>query len=297
MTHVGRDDLDRYARIVGSLIRPSPEFALESETGSAIQVERGIIFPNILAAPGTEDRRPLVDHIPPPNDVTAHPNVVDCAGHTRASYAGLLVYCWANACRVALARNAVIEGWQDPLTLWCGVLEMSLGLLQVDRNNFPASLGAETTGAAWSMLALYAAGGCLNDRRWINPAHDFFRSLVAPQQENGAFLYASQSDNPETRWYHEQVLLHAAASYAAQSKDERVEAAVLRAAEYHLNESQPDHASTQPWGLLAFIWNADARSLADQLLHSIQIQYPAGVGGISSMLLADCLYCLPLIPV
>ena len=66
------------------------------------------------------------------------------------------------------------------------------------------------------------------------------------------------------------------------------EAALLNAA-YHLHETQPDHATTEPWGLLAFILNPDTRSLADQLLHTVRVQHPGGARGVTAILLADVL--------
>jgi hypothetical protein len=53
---------------------------------------------------------------------------------------------------------------------------------------------------------------------------------------------------------------------------------------------QPDHATNQPWGLPAFLLCAETRPLADQVLHTA-----ATVGGaspVTSILLADALYCL-----
>jgi hypothetical protein len=123
-------------------------------------------------------------------------------------------------------------------------------------------------------------------------ARNAFGRLVACQRPRGTFLEAGAGDNPETHWYHELLLLHAATSYAAQTRDAAVEAAVARAAEFHLNETQPDHATNQPWALAAFARSPATRSVADGMLHSA-----ATIGrtsGVTSILLADALYCLRL---
>ena len=73
-----------------------------------------------------------------------------------------------------------------------------------------------------------------------------------------------------------------------------VAAAVARATEYHQRETQPDHATTQPWGLFAFAWNPQTHPLADQLLHAVQVQHAGTPDGVSLILLADALYCLRL---
>jgi hypothetical protein len=79
-----------------------------------------------------------------------------------------------------------------------------------------------------------------------------------------------------------------------QAEDRTIAAAVARATVYHQREMQPDHATTQPWGLFAFIWNPETRPLADQLLHAAAVQQPGGIDGVALILLADALYCLRL---
>jgi hypothetical protein len=87
-------------------------------------------------------------------------------------------------------------------------------------------------------------------------------------------------------------MLHAAASYAAQSGDVAVTAAVNRAAEYHLAETQPDHATSQPWGLFAFVNHGQTRLMADEMLHNAKVRAAgAEADGVASILLADALYC------
>ena len=53
-------------------------------------------------------------------------------------------------------------------------------------------------------------------------------------------------------------------------------------------EIQPDHATSQPWALFAFIWNPATRYLADQVLHTAR----STSDGVSLILLADALYCV-----
>ena len=77
-----------------------------------------------------------------------------------------------------------------------------------------------------------------------------------------------------------------------QAEDRTVARAVRRATRFHLNETQPDHATAQPWGLFAFVWNPPTRPLADQLLHADATART--IDGVSLILLADALYCLRL---
>jgi hypothetical protein len=153
-----------------------------------------------------------------------------------------------------------------------------------------AADGAAVVESIWLALAIHAGGELHGepDER----VSDAFDALVKCQQPSGTFLKAGARDNPETHWYHELLLLHAATSYAARTGDPAVEAAVARAAEFHQDETQPDHATNQPWGLAAFIRNASTRPLADGMLHAAATM---GRGsGVTSILLADALYCLRL---
>jgi hypothetical protein len=86
------------------------------------------------------------------------------------------------------------------------------------------------------------------------------------------------------------------ASFAIQTGDACLIAAAARNASFHQAETQPDHATHQPWGLLAFILNPVTHPLADQLLHSATAlsgaSGAAAVSAITSILLANALYCL-----
>src|SRR5258706_498906 len=73
----------------------------------------------------------------------------------------------------------------------------------------------------------------------------------------------------EARWFDELAMLHAAAAYAVMAEDKTVASAVKRNTEFHLRETQADHATRQPFGLFAFIWNEETRSLADGMLHNV----------------------------
>lgn len=141
-----------------------------------------------------------------------------------------------------------------------------------------------------SMLARQVAGEIFGEPSWIQQAGEAFAQLADQQRPSGEFLPADNSKNPESRWYEELVALHAAASYAVRSPSEKINNAVRRSAEFHLNETQPDHATAQPWGLLAFIQHATP--LADQVLHAMQMQYTGQIEGIPLLLLADALYGL-----
>ena len=121
---------------------------------------------------------------------------------------------------------------------------------------------------------------------------DFLTDLASRQQPAGPFLLATASDNPEPHWYHELVLLHALATFATLSQSPDLHPAIDRAALFHLHETQPDHATTEPWAVHAFARHLDTLPLADALLHAAQAQHGGNLDAVSWMLLSDALYCL-----
>jgi hypothetical protein len=145
-------------------------------------------------------------------------------------------------------------------------------------------------GSIWSSLILQIAGDFFDRPMWIEQARLAFECLVAKQRPTGEFLPPDASVHPETRWYDELVILHAAASYEVRVPGPAIRSAVTRSAQYHLNEIQPDHATAEPWGLLAFVQHAPV--LADQVLHAMAMQYPQGITGVPLLLLVDVLYGL-----
>ena len=294
--------LRRYAGVVAQATGGAAggPFSPAAESESAVQVERGAVYAAALAGP--PDERAAAGHVErlvrlaAAGAVPAEVAVVDAAGHHRPVYRPLLVYAWLQAFRLwfEVLPRAEFVRWDEALRAWCDLLEAELGARRAADGVTPASRGAAVTEAAWSALALSAAGRLFVRDAWTDLASDAFGRLVRGQTDGGTFLVPGPSDNPETWWYHELVLLHAAASYAVQAEDRTVAAAVARATDYHLRETQPDHASAQPWALFAFVWNERTRPLADQVLHAAAVQGPAGAGGVPLILLADALYCLRL---
>ena len=117
--------------------------------------------------------------------------------------------------------------------------------------------------------------------------------LIDLQQPSGEFLASDASVSPESRWYDELTLLHAVAHFAILMPTDARAASVRRAAEFHLFNTQPDHATAEPWALLAFVQYAPP--LADQMLLAMSMQYASGVVGIPLLLLRDALYGLRLL--
>ncbi len=288
-------DFRRSAGLIDSMISAEPSFAPTTESQTAIQVERGTVLPRVMKGATAEG---LVERL---IEVTSAGSierfaVVDAAGHHRPVYRPLLVYCWLQAFRLSYETlpRGEFGRWEEGLRPWCDLLEAELGEINWGFAGLPASRGGVASEAAWTALALHVAGKVYVRDAWTDLASDTFGRLTRGQQPSGAFLQASPADNPEPNAYHEFTILHAAASYAVQAEDRTLAAAVAKAAAYHVAETQPDHATEQPWALFPFIWSPPARPLADQLLHAATLSQPGGAEGVPLMLLADALYCLRL---
>jgi hypothetical protein len=300
-----RAAFDRYATIVGGLLSPAVEagtaFGAEAEDDvKRVQAERGVVFPRLLLDAMAAARPQAMEPVERLIALAASPEalqwveVVDRLGHQRPVYRPLLVYSWLQAFRAGyetLPRDQ-FGRWEEASRAWCDELERRLAEFAWPQAPIAAALGAEASEVCWAALALHVAGKVFIRDAWTDLAGDVFGRLVKRQRESGAFLESGSSDNPETRWFAELAILHAAASYAVQAEDRAVASAVARAGELHLAETQPDHATNQPWALFAFIWNPKTRGLADQVLHAAQAA--GGGAGITLMLLADALYCLRL---
>lgn len=295
----------RYARLVRQAM---PDVAaggvtFAAETPASVQVERGLILRDAVTPRAGADAPPdfsTVDRLAELSvagpERLAQVAFVDAAGHARPVYRPLAIYAWLTAYRVAYEwlPPGVFGRWDEALRPWCDLLEAELGPITVADDGTPAIRGGSAAESAWTALALFAAGKVFVRDAWTDLAADTFGRLARGQQPGGAFLAPAPSDHPELTWYHELTILHAAASYAVQAEDRTVARAVARSTRFALGEIEPDHATKQPWGLFAFVWNASARPLADQLLHGVEMRRDAGLDGVSLILLADALYCLRL---
>jgi hypothetical protein len=290
----------RYASLIEAAMGSPGErsWVATAEGAGAVQVERGALCATaMLGGPTVE----AVAQVGPLVQVAAggvppELAVVDARGHRRPVYRPLLVYGWLQAFRswYELLPRADFVRWDEALRAWCDLLEADLGSHEPGDTGTDAARGDAVAESAWSALALFAAGRLFVRDAWTDLASDAFGRLTRGQTPAGTFLTPGPSDNPETWWYHELVLLHAAASYAVQAEDRTAASAVAKATDFHLRETQPDHATSQPWGLFAFVWNERTRPVADQLLHAAAVNRPAGADGVSLILLADALYCLRL---
>lgn len=284
----------RYAGLIEPQIAPSP-FVPTCETATAVQVERGSLFPLVLGKSPPDDRVERLIELTRAGGLH-RVAVIDAAGHHRPLYRPMLVYAFIQSFRTVyeLLPASEFGRWEESTRAFADLLEAELGDVVWDETFTLAARGANVADVAWTALALHVAGKAFVRDAWVDLASDVFGKLMRAQQPSGSFLIAGASDNPETHWYHELAILHAAASYAVQAEDRTLAAAVRRGTAFHMNETQPDHATAQPFAVFAFLWNPETRSFADQLLHGVQTSRPTASADVASILLGDAMYCLRL---
>lgn len=222
---------------------------------------------------------------------------VDGAGHSRPTYASLAIRA------IAMAGRA-----SGTYALDC-FSELNANRVQQlasrsEPSGFDAAEGSHIVGevfAAWATLvsrgmavpdmfsATPSTGGTPVPRDVL--ARDALRNVSTAQQPDSTFLARTSSDSLEPQWYDELAILHALSCYASESGDAEIAAAVRRAVKYHAAETQPDHASTHPWAIAAFLDDPDAIPLADMMLHAAGVQEPRTMDAVSLLLLADALDC------
>lgn len=201
--------------------------------------------------------------------------VTDGAGHSRPLYRGLALYALNRIGRVSKADLNELQSLVAPEADW---------FLNSPRPPRAAE-GARLVQLAFDALALSAS--------FESPhAANVIEQIAARQQPDGRLLEKTASDNPEPMWYHELALLHVVATHAHASGSDLARAATLRAAQYGSEQIQPDHASSHPFALHAFLRVPEGVFLTDMMLHAAGVQSPSTMDTVSLLLLADALDCM-----
>jgi hypothetical protein len=194
------------------------------------------------------------------------------------------------ASRRAIDRSLATFAWQrlgHPTNLDASLplREQAVAQVREEPTHTPASLGRAVGIAAWIERAALLAG----------QSPTLLPELARRQQPSGALLRANPDDSPDMFWFDELALLHALASAAIETADASLLAAAKRSAAYHFVETQPDHATTQPWAIHAFLLDPAHASLPDLMLHAMRMHAPDGPSEVSLLLLADALHSLRLL--
>ena len=125
-------------------------------------------------------------------------------------------------------------------------------------------------------------------------------ALVLPEGE-GPVHEQTLNDAPEDWTYRDLAALHAVFCVGLAKLQGEAPAAdgwlerCQKAARFHLNHTQPDYTTYQPWGLPVFLLEADTAFFAEQQLHDVQSHLHLSGPGcalVPGLLLADSVHLL-----
>ncbi len=162
----------------------------------------------------------------------------------------------------------------------------------------PPELAAITL---WQGLVLLEAGLAVNRLASIELVDSLVQSIVAAPGEHGTLHRQHPNSSLDAWTWRELTGLHALAWLALRRKNRAWSQRVHEIARYHLENTQPDNTTNQPWGLFAFAQFPDTASMAEQQLHDAMDQGSVAVGGrdgpgagvtlVAGLLLADAAAC------
>lgn len=262
--------IDRYTNLIAATLR----VALRERKHPSDSMSAALGFVDLVANGAASASVDRTDQ-----EAEVERRYVDGAGHSRPLYRGLSIY--------ARGRTGELPiGTSERLHESCaGRFSAFLS------NDAPprASEGSQVVQLAFDAMALACAG-------WRSEsaavAGEVLTQIAARQRPDGPFLLRTASDNPEPTWYHELALLHAVSTFACRCRNDVAAQAMRRAAQYQAEQIQPDHASSHPFALHAFLRFDAGIYLADMMLHAAGVQEPATMDAVSLLLLADALDCI-----
>src|SRR3954447_1207623 len=161
-------EFGRYATMIGGMLR-AESFVPTAEAETAIQVERGVIYPALVkpkeAGALAYSDAPYWSAIERVIEMGRTPAaigtlaVVDGAGHHRPMYRPVLMYACFQAFRMLYETLPRVDfgRWEESLRSWADLLESDLAAIEVPAGVIPAARGASVCEAVWAALALSIA--------------------------------------------------------------------------------------------------------------------------------------------
>jgi hypothetical protein len=205
--------------------------------------------------------------------------LTDPAGHSRDVYHPLAV----DLCLAAFGRcyeTLTPDAWS-----MCeqATLDAVAPLRLAEHFITAAPPPALTALVLWQSLALTRQAKLLGRDVDLEMIDAVVQAIVRRGGEHGSLHPQLDDDSPDGWVYRELSGLHALASLALLRRNAGWSRRVEEIAHFHLEHTQPDHTTSQPWGLFAFLWPARTRSFAEQQLHDVAAH---GGGPLAALLLA-----------
>lgn len=220
----------------------------------------------------------------------ALPRLVDTAGHGRDVY-------WPFILHLHLA--AFIRRYESlPSGLW-GACEEAVPLAVgparwIETYTSEPPPPESTAVVLWSALCVCEQAVIASrdvDVEWVESV---VHHVVERPGTDGALhpingITSSEQGRSLDAWtYRELCGLHALANLALLRRNQVWAGHVQRIALYHLEHTQPDNTTNQPWGVFGFLWSPKTRTMGQQQLHDAMAHSGGGqINVMAGMLLAD----------
>jgi hypothetical protein len=288
---------DWKAIIRGLLSRPLPASSAGVESGrpDGVRLADGLVW----------QARVLDSSLPQP-EPEGHPaeGCTDEWGRTRGIYGPMRFWALAAAAKCPLGPYRPTQTAGQPTRptadqlmasgsrrRWTSLHELQWGDGHRMTSSVHPVIQAAMAGKVSAFMICGAAHLALNPAE-IPPAGNWCAEMALSIQPAGNFISATPADNAELLWFDELVILHGLTLLGTFVREEFLDQMIGRAVVFHLNETQPDHATHHPWGLAAFIRHPEGRPIAESMLHAVQTHFPHGPDVLSRMLLSDALWLL-----
>lgn len=143
----------------------------------------------------------------------------------------------------------------------------------------------------WECLCLYEFSLMTADEPLWKLVVTRLGELLAKPGSDGSLHIHDPADSLDAWTYRELVGLHALFHLANLLEDDVLKKRCSEIAQYHLDNTQPDNTTNQPWGIAAFLAGATTASMGIQQMHDATAQGSSSqsqnVGLVAAMLFAD----------
>jgi len=175
----------------------------------------------------------------------------------------------------------------DHLTLQFNQLASPLRQIETYRNTPPAHMSTEIV--LWQASCLLLMGNLRHIDDDIALATAVIQQIVDRSVPDNPLTKQNPEESLDGWTYRELLGIHALTNAALLEQNAPWAQRIEQIARYHLYNTQPDHCTSEPWGLFGFLWSQQTHMFAIQQIHDAKSY---GLAGVSRVLLADAARCL-----
>ncbi|MBL4700671.1 MAG: hypothetical protein JKX85_05370 [Phycisphaeraceae bacterium] len=175
----------------------------------------------------------------------------------------------------------------DHLTLQFDQLATPLRQIEIYRNTPPPHMSTEIV--LWQASCLLLMGTLRHIDGDIELAMAVIQQIVDRIVPDNPLTKQDPEESLDGWTYRELLGIHALTNAALLVQNTPWAQRIEQIALYHLYHTQPDHCTSEPWGVFGFLWSSQTHMFAIQQIHDAKAY---GLVGVSRVLLADAARCL-----